>query len=450
MRTVGNFNDLPTDRGKCVEIGSEKILLIRDGDAVRAYCALCPHAQGPLEQGALIHGRIVCPWHKATFRAADGALLEPPALEPLTRYPVRLEKNGDILVSPTGQRPKATVPPPERGSIVIVGAGAAGTAAAAALREMGNGCEITLIGEEPGAPYDRTSLSKFVVAGTMEPEAVPPLRPPGFAAALRIRRLTTEVVRLDARARCVYTKDGRIIPYQAALIATGGVPRRLDIPGADLAGVYTLRNRRDAAGIIASAREAANVVVLGSSFIGLEVASALRELGRDVAVVSPEAVPFTKQLGPRMGGLFKALHEENGVVFHPGTRAARLTGSRHVEAVVLEDGGQLPAQLVIVGVGVRPATKFLSGVPLGEDGGIPVDGGMRAAEDVYAAGDVAAFPLPHGSERRVRIEHWRVAEQQGRIAARNLLGGAERYSGVPFFWTYHYGKRFEYLGHAER
>lgn len=447
MRKVAELADLVDGRGKRVEVGEEKILLVRDGRAVRAYAAACPHAGGPLDEGAVCDGRIVCPWHKGAFRVSDGTLLEPPALDALPRYPVRVDENGAVLVSPERLPLEQARQDPDGRTMVIVGAGAAGTAAAAALREFGFGGSIALVGRERGLPYDRTSLSKFVVSGEMRPDDVPALRPEGFFEQQNIQRIEAEVVRLDAAGKRVHTEDGRSLPYDAALIATGGSAKRLDVPGADLFGVFVLRDRPDAAAILATAPEGARAVVLGASFIGLEAASALRKRGVEVTVVSPEPVPFGKQFGPRLGAVFKELHEANGVAFRLGAQASRLEGSGRVEAVVLEDGARLAADLVVAGVGVRPATGFVQGLALTEDGGVPVDAGMRAGDGLYAAGDVALFPLPGGAEP-TRIEHWRVAQQHARIAARNMLGGTERYAGVPYFWTYHYGKRFDYLGHA--
>ncbi len=447
LRMVARLAALPEGRGVRVDVQGRKILLVRQGDGVHAYAAECPHANGPLEEGAVCNGRIVCPWHKGTFRLSDGSLLEPPALDGLARYRVRVTAGGDVLVAPEPIHQPAPATPEDARTMLIVGAGAAGTAAAAALREAGFGGRVLLVGQEPGDPFDRTSLSKFVMAGAMPPDEAPPLLPPDFFTEQRIDRIAAEVERLNVAACTVRTRDGQEFAYDAALVATGGVPKRLDIPGADLGGVQVLRTRQDAAAILACVRDGGRVVILGSSFIGLEVASGLRERKLDVAVVAPEAVPFARQFGPRLGSMFRALHEANGVVFHLGTQAERLEGQGRVARVVLADGTVLPADLVIMGVGVAPATGFVDGLKLAEDGGIPVDGGMLAADGLYAAGDIALFPLPRGGER-VRVEHWRVAQQHARIAAHNMLGGAEVYSGVPFFWTYHYGKSFEYLGHA--
>lgn len=449
MQQVATLAALSEDRGLRVEIGEEKILLVRDGDAVRAYSAICPHAGGPLEEGAVCNGRIVCPWHKGTFRVSDGALLEPPPLDRLARYPVRVEGE-NIFVSPIkmAEPPKKASAAAAQRTLLIAGAGAAGGAAALALREFGFDGRILMVGREPGLPFDRTCLSKFVVAAEMAPDDVPPLCDASFYDERRIERIEAEVQSLDVAQRRAALADGRALAFDAALIATGGVPKRLDIPGADLQGVHVLRTRQDAAAILADLRGGARAIILGASFIGLEVASGLRAQNIAVSVVWPESAPFVRQFGKKIGESLRALHEANGVAFHPGARAARLEGAGRVETVVLEDGSRLPADLVVIGVGVRPATDFVQGVARGEDGGLAVDAAMRVAEGVYAAGDVAAFPLTRGG-RRARIEHWRVAQQQARVAARNMMGGSALYDGVPFFWTYHYGKNFEYLGHAD-
>ncbi|WP_434382009.1 FAD-dependent oxidoreductase [Melittangium boletus] len=441
---MARLAELEETRGTRVDVGEEKILLVRVGDTVHAYQATCPHAGGPLEEGAILGGRILCPWHKGTFRVSDGALCEPPALDSLARYPVRVE-DGEVYVSPEKQPAPVLRKAADARTFVIVGAGAAGAAAASALREFGFGGRVVLVGHEPRAPYDRTVLSKLVLSGEMPPEEVPPLRPPGFYAAQGIERLKSRVKWLDVKARSVELEDGRRLTYDAALVAPGGEPKRLKVPGEELEGVSVLRTLEDAERLLAHAPPGARAVILGNSFIGMEAASALRGRKVDVTVVAPNDIPFAKQFGEEVGRLFKTLHERNGVVFRSGTKAARLEGRGRVEAVVLESGERLAADVVLVGTGVRPATGFIEGLALREDGGLSVDAHLRAAEGLYAAGDVAAFPL-RGDP--VRIEHWRVAQEHARLAARNMLGGQERYEGVPFFWTYHYTKRFEYLGHA--
>ena len=442
MQFVAMLADMVEGRPRRIEVGVAKVMLLLHRGEVRAFGAECPHAKAPLDQGAVCDGRLVCPWHKATFSLDDGALLEPPALDPLVRYPVRVD-GGAVMVGADPIAVPAEPPAPDARTMLVLGGGAAGAASVSALREFGFAGRIVLAAAEPVPPYDRTALSKFVMAGAMAPDAVPAVRDAPWLAAHQVDRRGA-VARLDHAARRAWFADGGSVEYDAALLATGGAPRQLDIAGAQLAGVHTLRSAADAAAIVAELREGVRVVILGSSFIGLEVASALRERQAAVSVVSPEDVPFARQFGPRVGAMFRRLHERHGVAFHTG-QASRLAGNGRVQAVMV---GQevLPADLVIVGIGVQPATGLVEGAAKGDDGGILVDAGMRAADGLYAAGDIAAFPW-HG--KPTRIEHWRVAQQHARVAARNMLGGDARYAGVPFFWTYHYGQRFEYFGHAE-
>ncbi len=446
MQNVAELADITTDRATEVEIGEHTLILVRDGEAVRAYAGKCPHAGAPLAKGAVCDGTIVCPWHKAVFSVADGALLEPPALHGLQQYRTEI-RDGAVFVDPAQPLQRPPAPPAADGHVLLVGAGAAGAACAAGLREFGFRGTVTMVAPEADAPYDRTALSKFVLEGGKAPDEVEPLLPEEFYAEHGIERVHARVTRLDPVNRIAVLEDSNRIGFSHALIATGGAPKHVDLPGAKLRGVFTLRSKADAAAITDRAKPGGRAVILGSSFIGLESASALRKRGMDVTVVAPEAIPFAKQFGERIGTMFRDLHVRNGVVFRAEAKAARLTGDTDVSGVVLENGEELPADLVLVGVGVGPVTGFLDGLGLGEDGGIPVDAGMRAAPGLYAAGDVASFPFGDGT---ARIEHWRVAQQQARIAASNIAGHDARYGGVPFFWTYHFGKRFEYLGHATK
>ncbi|MGF6965179.1 NADPH-dependent 2,4-dienoyl-CoA reductase/sulfur reductase-like enzyme/nitrite reductase/ring-hydroxylating ferredoxin subunit [Paraburkholderia sp. WC7.3g] len=464
-RRVAQLSELPEDRAVRVTVDDTPILLVRDGDTVRAYSPDCPHAGGPLEEGALCNGRIICPWHKGTFDVATGDVLEPPALLPLDRYPVTLDGE-DVLVSAEKiARPEpAPHTPPDAAAApakhyVVIGAGAAGAAACAALREFGFDGRITLIGDEAHAPYDRTSLSKFVPSFEMAPADVPPLLPPDWLTMHGIERIVAKVARLDVPARTIHFEAGAAgsqqsiepLTYDTALLATGSVPTVPDIPGCELGGVHVLRHLDDAAALIDALGDDAaqtRVAILGSSFIGLEVASALRKHGVPVTVISRDTVPFVKQFGERAGQMFRALHESNGVKFYLDAKVASLEGDEgNVHAVMLDGGEAIPADVVLLGTGVAPATAFVEGLPLQQDGGVIVNAGMHAACGLYAAGDIAVFSLRENQEP-VRIEHWRVAQQHARIAAQNMCGARNRYLDVPFFWTYHYGKNFEYLGHA--
>ena len=442
MQQVSSLDDVALDKPLKVSLDGTDMILVRDGDTVRAFGAKCPHAGAPLDEGVVCAGRIVCPWHKAMFAVGDGALLEPPALDALPRYPVLVDGER-VLASAEPIQIAPRVAGDDARTFLIVGAGAAGTAAAAALREFGfDGC-IVLLGAEPDAPYDRTALSKFVLEGGMAPSKVAPLRKPGFYEQHRIERRQGTATGLDPDARRVTLADGTTLDYDAVLLAPGGIPRTLDVPGADLPGVHVLRSLEDARGILPWIRNGARAVVVGGGFIGLEASSALTKHGLQVTVVSPDPLPLEKPLGREVAQALRNLHEAGGVTFVPG-HVVRINGVSQAAGVTLDDGRTLAAELVIVGLGVKPATGFAASLPLDEDGGVSVDAGMRAADAIFAAGDVARFPFNDAS---VRVEHWRVAQQTARIAARSMLGGEAAWTQPPFFWTYHFGHRIELLGH---
>ncbi|MGF6770860.1 NADPH-dependent 2,4-dienoyl-CoA reductase/sulfur reductase-like enzyme/nitrite reductase/ring-hydroxylating ferredoxin subunit [Paraburkholderia sp. GAS199] len=450
-RPVARLSQLRTDRALRVVVDDEKILLVRVGDTVHAYSADCPHAGAPLEEGALCNGRIICPWHKGTFDAASGAVLEPPPLLALDRYPV-VVSGDEVMVTPE----KTTQPVRQASSrephYVVIGAGAAGAAACAALREFGFAGRLTLIGAEAHAPYDRTALSKFVPSGEMTPDDVPPLLPENWYEHHDVERVVARITRLDVPKRKIHLETGAELHYDTALLASGSTPKTPPIAGCELGGVHVLRSLDDAASLVEaigdSAPSATQVAILGSSFIGLETASALKKRGVTVTVISPETVPFAKQFGERVGAMFRHLHESNGVRFRLDSKVSSLEGEEgNVHQVMLDNGEHIDADIVLLGTGVAPATGFVEGLPLNKDGGVIVNAGMQAAPGLYAAGDIAVFPL-HEDLEPVRVEHWRVAQQHARVAAENMCGARRRYNGVPYFWTYHFGKNFEYLGHA--
>lgn len=445
LHRVAHLADIPEDRGLEVSVQDSKILLLKVGDHVRAYQGECPHAGAPLVEGALCHGRLTCPWHKGQFRIEDGGLCEPPALDSLKRYP--LEVRGDeIWVDDQPLQDAHTPPADDERTFVIVGAGAAGTAAASALREKGFGGRVLLIDREANAGYDRTVLSKFVIAGQTPLEEIPPLRDEDFYREQRIERMNAEVASLDAANKTLQLVNGQSLKYDAALLATGGIPVRPQLPGADLPQVFVLRSKADAQQIRHSAKAGQRAVIIGDSFIAMESASSLRQYGLEVTVLARHPVPFAKQFGDSVGKAILALHQANGVVYRTEGQAAQIEGATRVEAVQLDNGQRLPADLVLVGIGVTPATAPFTDLPKENDQSLLVDGGMRVADGLWAAGDIATFTL-NGQPQR--IEHWRLAQQQARIAAANMLGGDEHYLDVPYFWTWHFGKNYDYLGCAQ-
>jgi NADPH-dependent 2,4-dienoyl-CoA reductase/sulfur reductase-like enzyme/nitrite reductase/ring-hydroxylating ferredoxin subunit len=451
---VANTSDLRDGEMKEVLIDETRILLARAGDRYYAVSATCPHYGGPLAEGVLCGTRIVCPWHHAAFNIVNGDLEEPPALDALVSYAVRVEGE-QVLVSVSEDMPDRRTPTmvdhdptADSRQFVIIGAGAAGYAAAQTLREEGFRGNVVIITREHHTPYDRPNLSKDYLHGHAEPEWIP-LRPDEFFSEHGIKLvLNREVIRVDARAKTITFEGGETMDYDALLVATGGAPVRLNIPGSDLKNICVLRSFADSDSIIETARRSRRAVVVGSSFIGMEAAYSLRERGLEVTVVAPSQEPFETTLGTEVGMLFRRLHESHGVRFKLGSIVYRFEGSHNVEAVTLDNGESIEADMVVVGAGVRPVTHFIEGVELDDAGGIVVDSRLRAADSIYAAGDITSFKDPRTGER-VRIEHWRTAQQQGRAAARNMLGHDVAFEGVPFFWTRQFDVGLLYVGHAK-
>ena len=449
---LANTSDLKSGEMKELAAGDTRILLARVDDQFYAVSATCPHYGGSLVEGALCGTHVVCPLHHAVFNVVNGNLEEPPALDALVSYEVRVEGERVMVRVPEEAADRRAVSMVKRDvadarQFVIIGAGAAGYAAAQTLREEGFRGRIVMITREDRAPYDRPNLSKDYLHGHAEPEWMP-LRAEEFFTEHDIELLfNREVTRVDARAKTIVFEGGDKMDYDALLVATGGAPVRLNIPGSDLKDVCVLRSFADADSIIEIASRSRRVVVVGASFIGMEAAYSLRERGLDVTVVAPSAEPFETTLGNEIGAVFRHEHEKHGVRFKLGSIVYRFEGIHDVEAVTLDNGESIETDMVVVGAGVRPATNFLEGVELDKSGGVVVDSRLRAADGLYAAGDIVNF-ADSRTGQRMRIEHWRTAQQQGRTAARNMLGHDVAFAAVPFFWTQQFDITLRYVGHA--
>jgi NADPH-dependent 2,4-dienoyl-CoA reductase/sulfur reductase-like enzyme/nitrite reductase/ring-hydroxylating ferredoxin subunit len=433
--------------GKLVgHVGNEEVLLVQGDSKLFAISAHCSHYHGPLAEGIVVGDSVRCPWHHACFDLRSGEAVRAPALNPIDCWTVE-PRDGRIFVkdkrAPAPARTRPMGDGPQR--IVIIGGGAAGFAAADMLRRRGFGGSIVMLSQDAAPPVDRPNLSKDYLAGSA-PEDWLPLRPQDFYTESKIDlRLNTEVIGIDTRAHLVMVAGSENLPYDRLLLATGAEPVRLPIPGADQPHVHTLRSLADCRAIISGTKDASRAVVIGASFIGLEAAAALRTRGIEVHVVAPEARPMERILGPQMGDFVRRLHEEHGVIFHLQDTVEAIQGKR----ATLKSGGTLEADLVVVGVGVRPRLALAEQAGLTIDRGVVVDSHLEtSARGVYAAGDIARWPDRHSGES-IRVEHWVVAERQGQTAAGNMLGLDERFDAVPFFWSQHYDVPINYVGHAE-
>jgi NADPH-dependent 2,4-dienoyl-CoA reductase/sulfur reductase-like enzyme/nitrite reductase/ring-hydroxylating ferredoxin subunit len=428
-----------------------------------AVGAKCTHYGGPLVEGVLVGETIRCPWHHACFELRNGAASHAPALSDLPCYDVLLDN--DIVrvtrkrtgghLHGSGHRARGSrapekvivEPSPITGpsSVLIIGAGAAGNACAEMLRREGYRGSVALVDGDRDAPYDRPNLSKDFLAGSA-PEEWLPLHPKEFFETQRLEILSgVTAKKIDAKARTVRLSDRTTRSYEVLLIATGATPIYLDVPGGDR--VSYLRTLGDCRGIIGKAANAKSAVVIGGSFIGLEVAGSLVARGLKVHVVAPEKLPLERILGAELGTLIRNVHEQQGVEFHLGRTAKAV----EAKAVVLDDGTRIESDLVVAGIGVRPNLE------LAESAGVIVDNGIAVNEfletsvsGIFAAGDVARWPDAY-SDARLRVEHWVVAERQGQVVARNMLGYRDRFDDIPFFWSAHYDKvSIRYTGHVER
>lgn len=441
----------------------EAVLLARVDENWFAVGAKCTHYSAPLADGVLVGETIRCPWHHACFELRNGAASSAPALNDLPSYDVVVENN---IVRVAGKRegrrlngevhrPRGSRAPervlfeesPAAGprSVVIIGASAAGIACAEMLRREGYRGPITVLDVDRDAPYDRPNLSKDYLAGSA-PEDWLPLHPKAFYENQHIEILSgVEACKLNVKMKTLGLSDGRNLMFDTLLIATGASPIRLQIPGGER--ISYLRSLGDSRAIIEKARNARKAVIIGAGFVGLEVAASLVTRGLDVHVIAREPLPLERVLGPEIGSLVMAVHEKQGVKFHLGRTAQAIEEG----AVMLDDGTRLDADLVVGGIGVRPNVAIAERAGLVLDDGIAVNEFLEtSAGGIFAAGDVARWPDAY-SDARLRVEHWVVAERQGQVVARNMLGHRDRFDDIPFFWSAHYDKvSIQYTGHVDR
>lgn len=455
--TVGQYDScLQDDNMKTIDISeSGKALLVRENGQYFAVGHKCTHYGAPLNTGHLSNGRVRCPWHGACFNIRTGDIEDFPGLDSIPKFEVVI-KNDNVIVRAhpeqlvSHKRVKRMVKADssyDKRVFVIIGGGGAAMKGAEALREEGFKGKVVMITKESHLPYDRPLLSKKLTASA---DAIK-LRSEEYLKDFDIEFLhRVEATALNANKKTVTLSNGSLLNYDNVLIATGGKPRSLNLPGSDLENVLLLRSPDDA-NKIADEVPGKNVVIIGTSFIGMELASNFSDKAASVTCVGRSSIPFANVLGEKIGTMLKKVHESKGVKFITDAAVTEFKGENgRLTTVCFDNGTEVLADICVQGVGVIPSTDFLknSGVPLSNHGDVIVDKYMKACEGVFAAGDIAHFPLKMLNGDKVSIGHWQISHKHGLTAARNMLGQKEEINTIPFFWTSQYGKSIRYCGHA--
>lgn len=455
MTPVLKASLLPPGHKHQIDHGDYKVLLTNVGGEVFAVESKCSHFGLPLENAALHGHSLRCPFHHACFDVRNGKQLEAPGMDGIATFAVEV-REGEIYLA--AEPDPAFAPALSEASraraeegqshypYVIVGGGIAAANAVYGIREYDREKPIALLTREDLPPYDRTHVSKALMGGGKEEAKDLVLHTEEFYQKMGVTLLEkTTVERINLEHKTIAT-DSISLTYDKVLLATGGTPRTL--PGAEGHNVYTVRNAHDGHALREMVEEGTKVIIVGGSFIGLETAMSLGKKGADITIVAPEELPLARVFGTEVGAYVKQLHEDAGVKFRLGRTTSKFYDEKGlVNTVELDNGEQLPADIVVIGIGVKPATSFVEGLALDKDGGIEVDNHLAVnAEGVWAAGDIARYPDREGS---LRIEHWKVAAQQGRVAGRNMAGAEEPYTMLPFFWSNQQGVNFRYAGHGK-
>lgn len=451
---VCSTQDLADGQMKEVEVGENKVLLVKEKGQFFALGNKCTHYGAPLSKGSYCNGVVRCPWHGACFNIKTGDIEDFPGLDSVHTFQVEV-RGTDVLVKPNPNafsnfrrvKTMSKCVSSDARKVIIIGGGPASVVCAETLRQEGFPGKITLVTMETNLPYDRIKLSKTLGAKAEELA----LRKEDFYKEIDLNILLgKEVTQIDTARKNVVLSDGDILPYTSLVIATGGRPKKPDVPGNKLTNVFTLRSVQDANAIAAKLKDR-HVVVLGTSFIGLEVACAMVSNAASVSVVGNSAAPLLHVFGKEIGEWIQKLHESKGVKFYNSTSIAEFVGQDGVlRGVKLTDGTSLQADACVLGVGVVPATDFLknSGLQLTDGGHVSVDKKMRTSiENVYAAGDITVFPLACLADKSVNIQHWQMAHQHGRIAGLDIAGKGREINSVPYFWTVQFGKSIRYAGY---
>ncbi|XP_037068458.1 apoptosis-inducing factor 3-like [Pollicipes pollicipes] len=455
---VCQADELEDDEMRICDLAGEgRILVVKHQGQISALGTKCSHYGAPLDKGVVSNGRIRCPWHGACFNVSTGDIEDFPGLDGIPCYQVEVGDSGDVKVRAKRQHiheNKCTKQLGKRSDeckdvALVLGGGAAGASCVEALRESGFKGRVVLATKEKYLPYDRPKLSKAL---DMEAEKMQ-LRSTAFYEASDIEVLTEhEATSVDKDERKVCFKNGAELTYTSLVVATGSRPRVLAVPGSDLENVCVLRSPEDG-NAVAARLLGRDVVIIGSSFIGMEVAAYCQGKAASVVVVGSSSVPYERSLGPKIGAMLQAMHEAKGIVFKMGLSVREFKGeSGRLTQVLLTDGSELPADVCLMGVGVTPCTEMLRDVvKLDKHGNVVVDKRLRSSADgIYAAGDIASFPLPLADDELVVMGHWQLAHYHGRVAGRNAAGLQTDVSTVPFFWTQLFGKSIRYTGYCPK
>ncbi|KAM9329713.1 apoptosis-inducing factor 3 isoform 1-T1 [Gastrophryne carolinensis] len=459
--SVCHVKDLENGQMREVDLGCGKALLIKQNGEYYAMGHKCPHYGAPLVKGVLSRGRVRCPWHGACFNIATGDIEDFPGLDGLPKFQVKIEKervyiraSKQALQSQRRTKVMAKCIALSNYStaitnILIIGAGPAGLVCAETLRQEGFSDRIVMCTSEKYLPYDRSKLSK-----SMDSQAEQILlRSKEFFHTYDIEVLTeTQVVNVDTKNKTVVFKNGFKMEYNKLLIATGSTPKTLTCKGKELDNVFTIRTPEDANRVVKLA-SSKNAVIVGASFLGMEVAAYLCEKAHSVSVVELENIPFKKFFGEKVGLAIMKMFESNRVKFYMQTEVSELREQEgKLKEVVLKSGKVLRADVCVIGIGASPTTGFLrqSGVTIDSKGYIPVNKMMQTnIPGVFAAGDVVTFPLAFRNNKKVNIPHWQMAHMQGRIAALNMLAQGTEINTIPYLWTAMFGKSIRYAGNGE-
>eukprot|EP00820_Chromera_velia_P015111 Cvel_25109.t1-p1 / transcript=Cvel_25109.t1 / gene=Cvel_25109 / organism=Chromera_velia_CCMP2878 / gene_product=Apoptosis-inducing factor 3, putative / transcript_product=Apoptosis-inducing factor 3, putative / location=Cvel_scaffold2801:21356-23326(+) / protein_length=522 / sequence_SO=supercontig / SO=protein_coding / is_pseudo=false len=446
---LGNVSDFNDGEMYDMEVfgGRGSVLLAHVDGQFHCVGASCTHYSAPLVKGVVTKDHVSCPWHDAEFDLKTGLCTNGPGLDAIPVYPVKVTGGKVVATLPLELKemikPKyAKRDPTNKTTYVIVGGGAAATTAAETMRMEGFTGRIIMLSNEKWDPYDRPVLSKNFQAKVEDFV----LRDSDFFKSIDVEFIKESLVTaVDPEKKTIEVKDGPTYPYDKCLVVTGAIPRRIPVPGHDSPNVYVVRTPEDRDFIAPLARAGTHVVVVGSSFIGMECAASLAKKGAVVSVIGMEKVPFERVLGFEVGKIFGDLLKEKKINYEPSAVVQRYkTENGKVCAVEIKKGDDvkaIKADAVVLGAGVVPNTKMVKKVEVARDGSIYTDAFFKSKEhnDLYLAGDIARFPW-YKSGHDTRIEHWDVAMQQGRIAAANMVNGDKRvYKDTPFFWTLLYG-----------